>query len=80
MSEDLKKETELFEENKKSWLKDKPNAWVWILDNQFYFYDSYEEAVKAAYSKGYSDSPIFIKQITETDEEDTIAGIYLAAV
>lgn len=73
-------EQKLFELNKQEWLRSHPNQWVWIHESSADFFPSYEEAVQAAYSKGYSNKPIFVRQITEKDAQSSIAGIYRWAV
>jgi len=81
MTEELAKEIEVYERNRDEWIRSHLNEWVWIHpDESFFFFKSYEEAVKKAYSEGFDNEPIFVRQITEIDEEDTIAGFYSNAI
>lgn len=73
-------EEKFFEDHKKEWLNTRPGKWVWIHENTPEFFDSYEKAVETAYSKGYDEKPIFVKQILEKEAQSSISGIYRWAV
>lgn len=73
-------ETAYFESKKAEWLQTHCNEWVWIHDATAEFFPSYEAAVEHAYSKGFSNKPIFVKQIIESEPPSSISGIYRWAV
>lgn len=63
----FEKELLTFEKNKAAWLMSRAHKFVWIHDSESEFFDSFEDAVSAAYSRGFEDKPIFVKEILEKE-------------
>ncbi len=67
MISNFEKEQKLFLDKKQEWLRSKKGQFAWIHESEAEFFNSYDQAVEAAYSSGFAEQPIFIKKIVETD-------------